>query len=47
MHSGQFATLEEVLDHYLRAPASPDGRSELKPLKISDRDQGNRVNLTS
>lgn len=39
MHSGQVATLEEVLDHYVRAPASPDGRSELAPLKISDRER--------
>ncbi|MGI6855705.1 cytochrome-c peroxidase [Mesorhizobium sp. 1B3] len=39
MHSGQFATLDEVLDHYARAPASPNGRSELAPLRISDRER--------
>lgn len=39
MHSGQFATLEDVLDHYVRAPVSPDGRSELTPLKLSDRER--------
>ncbi|HWK63425.1 MAG TPA: cytochrome c peroxidase [Rhizobiaceae bacterium] len=39
MHSGQFATLDEVLDHYERAPASPDGHSELAPLRISDRER--------
>jgi cytochrome c peroxidase len=39
MHSGQIATLDEVIDHYVRAPASPDGRSELVPLKISDRER--------
>jgi cytochrome c peroxidase len=35
MHAGQFATLEEVLDHYERAPAAPGGHSELVPLKLS------------
>lgn len=39
MHSGQFATLDDVLDHYTRAPASPGGRSELTPLKVSDRER--------
>lgn len=39
MHSGQLSTLEEVLDHYVRAPASPDGRSELNPLRLSDRER--------
>lgn len=36
MHAGQFATLEEVLDHYSRAPASPDGHSELNPLTLNN-----------
>lgn len=35
MHAGQLATLEEVLDHYNRAPAAPAGHSELRPLKLS------------
>jgi cytochrome c peroxidase len=35
MHAGQFATLEDVLRHYDRAPAAPAGRSELKPLHLS------------
>jgi cytochrome c peroxidase len=35
MHAGQFASLREVLDHYLRAPAAPVGQSELKPLHLS------------
>lgn len=39
MHAGQIATLDEVIDHYVRAPANPDGRSEVSPLKISDRER--------
>jgi cytochrome c peroxidase len=35
MHAGQFGTLEEVLDHYQRAPAAPGGHTELVPLKLS------------
>ena len=35
MHAGQIATLAEVIDHYDRAPASPMGHSELKPLELS------------
>jgi cytochrome c peroxidase len=36
MHAGQFATLEDVLDHYSTAPASPAGHSELEPLRLSE-----------
>jgi len=36
MHAGQFATLEEVLNHYNTAPAAPAGHSELEPLNLSD-----------
>jgi cytochrome c peroxidase len=39
MHAGQFATLEEVLDHYSRAPAAPAGGSELHPLNLSERER--------
>ena len=35
MHAGQLATLDEVVDHYNRAPAAPAGHSELKPLKLT------------
>jgi cytochrome c peroxidase len=35
MHAGQFATLDQVLAHYNRAPAGPFGHSELKPLQLS------------
>jgi cytochrome c peroxidase len=39
MHAGQFATLEEVIDHYSRAPAAPLGETELHPLSLSDRER--------
>jgi len=38
MHAGQFATLEQALDHYNKAPAAPQGHSELKPLGLTDRE---------
>ena len=39
MHSGQFATLDEVVDHYATAPAAPSGQSELHPLTLSERER--------
>ncbi|MEP9371537.1 cytochrome c peroxidase [Mesorhizobium sp. KR1-2] len=39
MHAGQIPTLEAVIDHYVRAPASPGGKSEVVPLKISERER--------
>jgi cytochrome c peroxidase len=39
MHSGQFATLEEVVDHYSRAPAAPSGETELHPLSLSEHER--------
>lgn len=35
MHAGQFATLDDVLRHYNRAPTAPFGHSELKPRHLS------------
>ncbi|HVY20811.1 MAG TPA: cytochrome c peroxidase [Bauldia sp.] len=35
MHAGQFASLDQLLDHYNRAPAAVFGRSELTPLGLS------------
>ncbi len=35
MSAGQFATLEQVLDHYPRAPAAPTGRTELRPQRLN------------
>jgi len=39
MHAGQISTLEAVIDHYVRAPASPDGNTEIVPLRISERER--------
>jgi cytochrome c peroxidase len=38
MHAGQFASLEQVVAHYNRAPAAPAGHSEVKPLRLSARE---------
>jgi cytochrome c peroxidase len=35
MHAGQLASLQEVVEHYKRAPAAAAGHSELKPLRLS------------
>lgn len=35
MHAGQFASLTQVINHYDRAPKSPRGTSELKPLHLT------------
>ena len=43
MHAGQFATLEEVLAHYNRAPEASAGHSELNPLKLSEREIGQLI----
>ena len=37
MHAGQYATLEEVLNHYNTAPESPAGHTELEPLNLSEK----------
>ena len=39
MHAGQFRTLEGVIDHYDRAPTAPQGKSELQPLHLTDRER--------
>lgn len=39
MHAGQFATLADVVAHYSAAPAAPLGRSELKPLHLTQEEQ--------
>ena len=38
MHAGQFATLEEVLQHYNHPPISPIGHNELEPLGLTNRE---------
>jgi cytochrome c peroxidase len=37
MHSGQIETLEEVVEHYSRAPEAPSGHTELEPFVLTDR----------
>ena len=37
MHSGQIATLEDVVSHYSRAPEAPSGTSELRGVIFTDR----------
>ncbi|WP_244487719.1 cytochrome c peroxidase [Aminobacter sp. DSM 101952] len=39
MHAGQFATLEQVVDHYAKAAASIEGETEIHPLQLSDRER--------
>jgi cytochrome c peroxidase len=39
MHAGQIKTLDAVIDHYSRAPASVSGTSEVHPLSFSDRER--------
>uniref|UniRef100_B0SXI4 Di-haem cytochrome c peroxidase n=1 Tax=Caulobacter sp. (strain K31) TaxID=366602 RepID=B0SXI4_CAUSK len=34
MHAGQFSSLEQVVDHYSRAPPAPSGTSEIKSLRL-------------
>lgn len=36
MHSGQIATLADVIDHYAAAPHAPSGHSELEPVAFTD-----------
>jgi len=43
MHAGQIATLEEVIDHDARAPASASGHNELNPLQLSVRERAELV----
>lgn len=38
MHAGQFGTLRAVIDHYNRAPKAPAGHSELRPLRLKERE---------
>lgn len=45
MHGGQFATLEEVIDHYSRAPEGPIGQTELLPLDLSAEEKRDLVCL--
>lgn len=35
MHAGQFSSLDQVIDHYSRAPKAPDGTSEIRPANFT------------
>ena len=39
MHAGQYATLDDVIDHYNRAPAAPAGHSEIHRLSLTARER--------
>lgn len=39
MHAGQFSSLDEVVAHYSKAPASVEGTSEVHPLQPSERER--------
>jgi len=43
MHAGQFATLQQVVDFYSRAPAAPLGRSLLRPLGLTSQEKAQLV----
>lgn len=47
MHAGQLATLREVVEHYNRAPAAPQGHGELQPLGLSAGEVGQLVAFLS
>ena len=44
MHNGNFATLAEVIDHYVAAPPGVLGRTELLPLNL---DAGQKEQLVA
>ena len=37
MHAGQFTSLEDVLHHYNKAPAAPEGHTELERLNFTEK----------
>lgn len=39
MHAGQLNTLQEVIEHYNQAPLAMVGHNEIKPLKLSKKEQ--------
>ncbi len=36
MHAGQLRRLSDVIEHYNNAPAAPKGKSEIKPLRLTN-----------
>jgi len=45
MHNGVFQTLEEVVEHYNRAPLAPVSHSEVQPLRLSARERAQLVSF--
>jgi cytochrome c peroxidase len=43
MHAGQFLSLDEVIDHYSRAPEAPSGESEIRALEFTDRGRASLI----
>jgi cytochrome c peroxidase len=43
MHGGEVASLTEVVHHYNKAPQAATGRSELKPLQLSENEVREQV----
>lgn len=39
MHAGQFATLEDVVGHYAKAPKAVEGETEIHSVTLSDRER--------
>ncbi|MBE1206685.1 cytochrome-c peroxidase [Aminobacter carboxidus] len=39
MHAGQFASLEQVVEHYASAPKSVEGETEIHPVALSEREK--------
>jgi cytochrome c peroxidase len=45
MHSGQIATLNDVIDHYANAPRAAVGKNERRPLVLSEQERADLVNF--
>lgn len=43
MHAGQFASLDEVVNHYASAPLAIEGESEVHPVALSERERASLV----
>lgn len=43
MHAGQYLTLDEVIDHYSRAPDAPSGSTEIRALELTERGRASLI----
>ncbi len=43
MHSGQIATIEDVVEHYSHAPAAPSGHSEIRGIVLTERGRASLI----